>query len=70
MNILHSHTDPDLLTRLRQMLGCAAHADIAASTRNAGTAQPVRRGRYAAGRLQPRRSIRFLALRVSPTGIR
>ena len=29
MTILHANTDPDLLTRLRQMLGSAARADIA-----------------------------------------
>ena len=29
MNILHAHTDPDLLTRLKEMLGSAARADIA-----------------------------------------
>ena len=29
MNILHATTDPDLLTRLREMLGSAARADIA-----------------------------------------
>ena len=29
MNILHSQTDPDLLTRLREMLDSAARADIA-----------------------------------------
>ena len=29
MTILHASTDPDLLTRLRQMLGSAARADIA-----------------------------------------
>ena len=29
MNILHSQTDPDLLTRLREMLDSAAQADIA-----------------------------------------
>ena len=29
MNILHSRTDPDLLTRLREMLGSSARADIA-----------------------------------------
>ena len=29
MTILHAHTDPDLLTRLKQMLGSAARADIA-----------------------------------------
>ena len=29
MNILHATTDPDLLTRLREMLGSSARADIA-----------------------------------------
>ena len=29
MAILHAKTEPDLLTRLRQMLGSAARADIA-----------------------------------------
>ena len=29
MNILHSRTDPDLLTRLREMLDSSARADIA-----------------------------------------
>ena len=29
MTILHAHTNPDLLTRLKQMLGSAARADIA-----------------------------------------
>ena len=29
MNILHATTDPDLLTRLREMLGGSARADIA-----------------------------------------
>ena len=29
MTILHAHTDPDLLTRLRQMLGSSDRADIA-----------------------------------------
>ena len=29
MTILHATTDPDLLTRLKEMLGSAAHADIA-----------------------------------------
>ena len=29
MNILHATTDPDLLTRLKQMLGSADRADIA-----------------------------------------
>ena len=29
MTILHATTDPDLLTRLKQMLGSAARADIA-----------------------------------------
>ena len=29
MTILHAGTDPDLLTRLREMLGSAARADIA-----------------------------------------
>ena len=29
MNILHTSTDPDLLTRLKEMLGSAARADIA-----------------------------------------
>ena len=29
MNILHATTDPDLLTRLREMLGSSSHADIA-----------------------------------------
>ena len=29
MTILHAHTDPDLLARLRQMLGSVARADIA-----------------------------------------
>ena len=29
MTILHANTDPDLLTRLRQMLSSAARADIA-----------------------------------------
>ena len=29
MTILHANTDPDLLTRLRQMLASAARADIA-----------------------------------------
>ena len=29
MNILHAHTDPDMLTRLREMLRSAARADIA-----------------------------------------
>ena len=29
MDILHAHTDPDLLTRLKEMLGSANRADIA-----------------------------------------
>ena len=29
MNVLHANTDPDLLTRLKQMLGSSARADIA-----------------------------------------
>ena len=29
MNILHASTNPDLLTRLKQMLGSASRADIA-----------------------------------------
>ncbi len=29
MNILHASTDPDLLTRLREMLDSSARADIA-----------------------------------------
>ena len=29
MNILHASTDPDLLTRLKEMLGSADRADIA-----------------------------------------
>ena len=29
MNVLHATTDPDLLTRLKQMLGSSARADIA-----------------------------------------
>ena len=29
MNILHANTDPDLLTRLKEMLGSSARADIA-----------------------------------------
>ena len=31
MTILDANTDPDLLTRLRQMLGSAARADIASA---------------------------------------
>ena len=29
MNVLHAKTDPDLLTRLKEMLGSSARADIA-----------------------------------------
>ena len=29
MTVYHAMTDPDLLTRLRQMLGSSARADIA-----------------------------------------
>lgn len=29
MNILHVTTDPSLLQRLKEMLGCSARADIA-----------------------------------------